>query len=34
MDIRIARIFNNFGPIMLLSDGRLIGILLGQSIHG
>ena len=34
IDIRIARIFNTYGPRMLLSDGRLISNLLVQSIHG
>ena len=32
--IRIARIFNTYGPRMLLNDGRLISNLLVQSIHG
>ena len=34
VDIRIARIFNTYGPRMLLNDGRLISNLLVQSIHG
>ncbi len=34
IDIRIARIFNTYGPRMLLSDGRLISNLLVQSING
>tara|TARA_B100000965_G_C18946416_1_gene479514 strand:- start:44 stop:502 length:459 start_codon:yes stop_codon:yes gene_type:complete len=34
IDIRIARIFNTYGPRMLLNDGRLISKLLVQSIHG
>ncbi len=34
IDIRIARIFNTYGPRMLLNDGRLISNLLVQSIHG
>ena len=34
IDIRIARIFNTYGPRMLLSEGRLIGNLLVQSIQG
>jgi len=33
-EIRIARIFNTYGPRMLLNDGRLISNLLVQSIHG
>ena len=33
-DIRIARIFNTYGPRMLLDDGRLISNLLVQSIRG
>ena len=33
-EIRIARIFNTYGPRMLLNDGRLIGQLLVQSING
>ena len=32
--IRIARIFNTYGPRMLLDDGRLISNLLLQSIRG
>jgi len=34
VDIRIARIFNIYGPRMLLNDGRLISKLLVQSING
>tara|TARA_E500000331_G_scaffold252673_1_gene243007 strand:+ start:169 stop:405 length:237 start_codon:yes stop_codon:yes gene_type:complete len=34
IEIRIARIFNTYGPRMLLNDGRLIINLLVQSIHG
>ena len=34
IQIRIARIFNTYGPRMLLNDGRLISNLLVQSIHG
>ena len=34
VDIRIARIFNTYGPRMLLNDGRLISNLLVQAIHG
>ena len=34
LEIRIARIFNTYGPRMLLNDGRLISNLLVQSIHG
>ena len=34
VEIRIARIFNTYGPRMLLNDGRLISNLLVQSIHG
>ena len=34
IEIRIARIFNTYGPRMLLNDGRLISNLLVQSIHG
>ncbi len=34
IEIRIARIFNTYGPRMLLSDGRLISNLLVQSIYG
>jgi len=34
VDIRIARIFNTYGPRMLLNDGRLISKLLVQSING
>ena len=34
IDIRIARIFNTYGPRILLSDGRLISNLLVQSLHG
>ena len=34
LEIRIARIFNTYGPRMLLNDGRLISNLLIQSIHG
>ena len=34
VEIRIARIFNTYGPRMLLNDGRLISKLLVQSIHG
>ena len=34
VDIRIARIFNTYGPRMLLNDGRLISNLLVQSIYG
>ena len=34
LEIRIARIFNTYGPRMLLNDGRLISNLLVQSING
>ena len=34
IEIRIARIFNTYGPRMLLDDGRLISNLLVESIHG
>ncbi len=34
LEIRIARIFNTYGPRMLLNDGRLISNLLVQSITG
>ena len=34
IEIRIARIFNTYGPRMLLNDGRLISKLLVQSING
>ena len=34
VEIRIARIFNTYGPRMLLDDGRLISKLLVQSING
>ncbi|MBW3041372.1 UDP-glucuronic acid decarboxylase family protein [Prochlorococcus marinus] len=34
IEIRIARIFNTYGPRMLLNDGRLISNLLIQSING
>ena len=34
IEIRIARIFNTYGPRMLLNDGRLISNLLVQSIYG
>tara|TARA_B100000965_G_scaffold401110_1_gene424287 strand:+ start:542 stop:1486 length:945 start_codon:yes stop_codon:yes gene_type:complete len=34
IEIRVARIFNTYGPRMLLNDGRLISNLLIQSIHG
>ncbi len=34
VEIRIARIFNTYGPRMLLNDGRLISTLLVQSIQG
>ena len=34
IEIRIARIFNTYGPRMLLNDGRLVSKLLVQSIHG
>ena len=34
VEIRIARIFNTYGPRMLLNDGRLISNLLVQSISG
>ncbi len=34
VEIRIARIFNTYGPRMLLNDGRLISKLLVQSING
>ena len=34
LEIRIARIFNTYGPRMLLNDGRVISKLLVQSIHG
>ena len=34
LQIRIARIFNTYGPRMLLNDGRLISNLLVQSLHG
>tara|TARA_Y100001968_G_scaffold323953_1_gene362444 strand:- start:1340 stop:1813 length:474 start_codon:yes stop_codon:yes gene_type:complete len=34
IEIRIGRIFNTYGPRMLLNDGRLIGNLLVQSIQG
>jgi len=34
VEIRIARIFNTYGPRMLLNDGRLISKLLVQSITG
>ncbi len=33
-EIRIARIFNTYGPRMALNDGRLISNLLVQSING
>ena len=34
LEIRIARIFNTYGPRMLLNDGRLISNLIVQSING
>ena len=34
LEIRIARIFNTYGPRMLLNDGRLISNLFVQPIHG
>jgi len=34
IEIRIARIFNTYGPRMLLNDGRVIINLLVQSIDG
>tara|TARA_Y100001968_G_scaffold226662_1_gene209438 strand:+ start:468 stop:1112 length:645 start_codon:yes stop_codon:yes gene_type:complete len=34
IEIRIARIFNTYGPRMLLDDGRLISNFLVQSIYG
>jgi len=34
IEIRIARIFNTYGPRMLLNDGRLISKLLIQSLYG
>ena len=34
IEIRIARIFNTYGPRMLLNDGRLISNLFVQSING
>tara|TARA_B100000700_G_scaffold147093_1_gene163924 strand:- start:56 stop:1003 length:948 start_codon:yes stop_codon:yes gene_type:complete len=34
VQIRIARIFNTYGPRMLLNDGRLISNLLVQSLNG
>ena len=34
IEIRIARIFNTYGPRMALNDGRLISNLLVQSIKG
>ena len=34
LEIRVARIFNTYGPRMLLNDGRLISKLLVQAIHG
>jgi len=34
IDIRIARIFNTYGPRMRINDGRVIPTLLGQALKG
>ncbi len=34
MDVRIARIFNTYGPRMRLSDGRVIPNFVGQALRG
>lgn len=34
LDIRIARIFNTYGPRMRLNDGRVIPAFLGQALRG
>ncbi len=34
MDVRIARIFNTYGPRMRLSDGRVIPNFIGQALRG
>tara|TARA_B100000965_G_scaffold364464_1_gene348156 strand:- start:203 stop:1150 length:948 start_codon:yes stop_codon:yes gene_type:complete len=34
IEIRVARIFNTYGPRMLVNDGRLISKLLVQSLNG
>jgi dTDP-glucose 4,6-dehydratase len=34
MDVRIARIFNTYGPRMRLDDGRVVPNFLGQTLRG
>ena len=34
VDIRVARIFNTFGPRMLENDGRVVGNFIAQSLRG
>ncbi|MEX0270754.1 UDP-glucuronic acid decarboxylase family protein [Leptolyngbyaceae cyanobacterium UHCC 1019] len=34
VDIRVARIFNTYGPRMLENDGRVISNFISQAIHG
>jgi dTDP-glucose 4,6-dehydratase len=34
MDVRIARIFNTYGPRMRLNDGRVVPNFLGQTLRG
>jgi dTDP-glucose 4,6-dehydratase len=34
LDIRIARIFNTYGPRMRLNDGRVIPAFMGQALRG
>jgi len=34
LDVKIARIFNTYGPMMRLDDGRVIPNFLGQAIRG
>ena len=34
VDIRIARIFNTFGPRMHINDGRVVSNFITQSLQG
>jgi UDP-glucuronate decarboxylase len=34
VDVRVARIFNTYGPRMRLDDGRVVSNLIGQALRG
>lgn len=34
VDVRIARIFNTYGPRMALNDGRVVSNFVGQALRG